>query len=211
MPEEGPGERTVVTELSIAGLEVGVGSTYNSAMSRLSRAAQLALLLLMLATCVGCDQAAKSVARAHLSASAPVLFLNGLVRFEYAENHGAFLSLGSRLPPQVRFLLLVVLVAGLLVVGLGITIFSDRLNLRQKAVLALAVGGGLGNLIDRINSGAVVDFVSLGVGNLRTGIFNLADVAITAGMVGVLLLAGNTPDSSAPSPSNTVRIDDPSP
>ena len=46
----------------------------------------------------------------------------------------------------------------------------------------------------------MVDFVSLGVGNLRTGIFNLADVAITAGMVGVLLL-------SSTAPASTVRVD----
>ena len=166
-------------------------------MGQLSRFAQLALLLLLLATCVGCDQAAKLVARAQLSDSGPISLLNGLVRLEYAENSGAFLSLGSRLPPQARFFFLVVMVGGLLTVGLGLTIFSDRLNLRQKAVLALAVGGGLGNLIDRVANGAVVDFMSLGIGNLRTGIFNLADVAIMAGMIGVLLLAGADPVPAA--------------
>ena len=167
-------------------------------MTRLSRAAQLSVLLLLLATSFGCDQAAKLVAQATLSDSAPVSYLNGLVRFEYAENSGAFLSLGSALPSSARFFLLEVLVGALLVVGIGITVFSQRLSLRQKAVLALAVGGGLGNLIDRVSHGAVVDFVSLGVGPLRTGIFNLADVAITVGMVGVLWLASTEPDTGAP-------------
>ena len=55
--------------------------------------------------------------------------------------------------------------------------------------LILAVGGGMGNLIDRIAHGAVVDFVSLGIGPLRTGIFNLADVAITIGLL-LFLAAG---------------------
>jgi signal peptidase II len=167
-------------------------------MGHLNRFPRLGSLLLVLALCVGCDQAAKIVARVELSNSDPVSFMNGLVRFEYAENSGAFLSLGSRLPPQARFFFLVVMVGGLLSVGLGLTIFSDRLSLRQKAVLALAVGGGLGNLIDRVANGVVVDFMSLGIGNLRTGIFNLADVAIMAGMIGVLLLAGTDASASAP-------------
>jgi len=167
-------------------------------MTRLSRAAQLSVLLLLLATSFGCDQAAKLVAQATLSDSAPISYLNGLVRFEYAENSGAFLSLGSALPSSARFILLEVLVGALLVLGVGITVFSQRLSLRQKAVLALAVGGGLGNLIDRVSHGAVVDFVSLGVGPLRTGIFNFADVAITIGMVGVLWLASTEPDSGPP-------------
>jgi signal peptidase II len=60
-------------------------------------------------------------------------------------------------------------------------------------------GGGLGNLIDRMmNDGRVVDFVSLGVGSLRTGIMNVADVAVFAGAM--LLLFGliiKTPSSAA--------------
>ena len=170
-------------------------------MRQLSGFAQLMILLLLLATCVGCDQAAKRVARAELFNADPISYWNGVVRFEYAENSGAFLSLGSRLPPQARFFFLVVMVGGLLTIGLGLTIFSDRLNLRQKAVLALAVGGGLGNLIDRVANGAVVDFMSLGIGNLRTGIFNLADVAIMAGMIGVLLLT-----SPEPSPNPATQL-----
>lgn len=50
--------------------------------------------------------------------------------------------------------------------------------------LSHIIGGGIGNLIDRIfNSGAVIDFMNIGINDLRTGIFNIADVAITAGIV----------------------------
>ena len=175
-------------------------------MSRLSRAAQLAVLLLLLATCVGCDQATKILAEARLAKSAPISMLNGVLRFEYAENAGAFLSLGSALPSATRFFFLVVVVAILLTLGVGFALFSDRMSLRQKAVLALAVGGGLGNLIDRVSHGAVVDFMSLGIGPLRTGIFNFADVAITVGMIGVLWLATTEPAPDAP--ADTVRVDE---
>ena len=48
---------------------------------------------------------------------------------------------------------------------------------------ALIIGGGLGNLIDRIlNQGAVIDFMNIGIGPIRTGVFNVADLAILAGI-----------------------------
>ena len=54
--------------------------------------------------------------------------------------------------------------------------------------LALVLAGGLSNLIDRfVHDGYVVDFINLGVGHVRTGIFNVADVAITVGVVMLLI------------------------
>lgn len=56
--------------------------------------------------------------------------------------------------------------------------------------ISLIIAGGLGNLTDRaLNNGAVIDFMNIGVGSLRTGIFNIADVAIMVG-VGVLMFLG---------------------
>jgi len=49
---------------------------------------------------------------------------------------------------------------------------------------SLVLSGGLGNLVDRIiNDGRVIDFMNIGIGSLRTGIFNVADVYITVGVV----------------------------
>jgi signal peptidase II len=53
--------------------------------------------------------------------------------------------------------------------------------------LVLFVAGGASNLIDRILQGRVVDFLNVGVGTLRTGVFNVADVAIMAGAALVAL------------------------
>ena len=68
------------------------------------------------------------------------------------------------------------------------------------AAVALLFAGGVGNLIDRVTSGgSVVDFINLGIGPVRTGIFNIADVAITVGVL-VLLSAAlrrNRPTSRA--------------
>ena len=54
--------------------------------------------------------------------------------------------------------------------------------------LSLFVAGGASNWIDRVIRGSVVDFINVGIGPLRTGIFNVADVAIMLG-AGVLLFA----------------------
>ena len=53
----------------------------------------------------------------------------------------------------------------------------------QVAGLSLIAGGGVGNWIDRLtNDGRVTDFLNVGVGGLRTGIFNVADVVLLAGV-----------------------------
>lgn len=151
---------------------------------------------------LGCDQATKALARDTLAASPPVSLLGGAVRFQYAENPGAFLSLGAGLSPQWRFLLGVVF-SGAALVGLAVfAARSTQLSTVQRLGLGLVVAGGLGNLVDRIvNDGRVVDFVSLGVGPLRTGIFNVADVAITAGVLAAMvagLKRSATPEREAP-------------
>ena len=71
---------------------------------------QLLLVLLVLLCCVGCDQAMKAYAKGTLAFSPPVLLLDGAVRLQYAENPGAFLSLGAELPAGVRYFFGVVLV-----------------------------------------------------------------------------------------------------
>jgi len=157
------------------------------------------LLLAMLAL-IGCDQATKALARDVLASSPPVSLLGGAVRFQYAENPGAFLSLGAGLSPQWRFLLGVVF-SGVALVALAVfAARSAQLSTVQRLGLGLVVAGGLGNLIDRIvNDGRVVDFVSVGIGPLRTGIFNVADMAITAGVLAAVV--AGLKRSTAPEPA----------
>lgn len=152
----------------------------------MSQALRLSLVAAVLLSSVGCDQVAKTLARASLAASRPVSLWNDCVRLELAQNRGAFLSLGESLPVAARYLLFVVLVSGALTLTLAFTLRLRGATAVQLVALSLLTGGGLGNLIDRlVHDGAVVDFVSVGIGPLRTGIFNVADAAIT---LGVLLL-----------------------
>ena len=151
---------------------------------------QFLLVLLVLLCCIGCDQAVKAIAKGALAFSPPVLLLDGAVRLQYAENPGAFLSLGAGLPAGVRYLFGVVLVGATQFALFAFLMRARSLTTRQRLGFSLFLAGGLGNWIDRIaNHGRVIDFVSLGLGPLHTGIFNVADVAITAGIV-VILLSG---------------------
>ena len=150
---------------------------------------KILLILVIVCVCVGCDQATKFIAKQQLAQSPPINLMSGMVVLDYVENQGSFLGLGARLPDAVRFWLFIVL-AALMVVGmLAFALTVHELNVFGTTGAALVIGGGVGNLIDRItHQGAVVDFLNIGIGKVRTGIFNLADVAIMAG-IGVLLLA----------------------
>jgi signal peptidase II len=144
------------------------------------------LVIAMLISCVGCDQTTKSVAKSYLSESQAVSYLRGSVRLQVAKNYGAFLELGASLPQKQRATLLSVGVAVVLVALLVYCLASSPGNPVTVPAFGLIIGGGVSNLIDRLfYGGYVVDFLNIGIGPIRTGIFNFADVFI---MVGVLLL-----------------------
>jgi signal peptidase II len=74
-------------------------------------------------------------------------------------------------------------------------LFARRLQPWRVVALALVAGGGISNLIDRLlYDGRVTDFLNVGIGGVRTGIFNVADMAI---MAGALLLLVNMRASKA--------------
>lgn len=147
------------------------------------------LVLAVLCLSIGCDQVTKVMAKQHLATSPRLSFLGDVFRLEYTENTGAFLGLGSALPEPVRFGALVVVVGGVLAALLWFVWTSQELTPLSVFSWSLIAGGGLSNLITRIaHGGAVVDFMNLGIGRLRTGVFNVADLAIMVGG-GLLLLS----------------------
>lgn len=148
-----------------------------------------AVFALTVAVCLACDRLTKLVARRELSLE-PRSVLAGLIRLEYAENRGAFMSLGSALPDDAHLVFLFLLAAVVIGVLVVLALRGHSLNLLQFTGLSLVAAGGCGNLIDRIlYHGRVVDWVSVGFGWLRTGVFNLADVAVIGGAL-MFLLSG---------------------
>ena len=136
-----------------------------------------------IAISVGLDQYTKYLALEHLQGQPDVDYWGGLFRFTFARNTGAFLSMGSDYGPVLKTLLLEIFPV-LLLVGLLVYIFREKfLNRFQVIALALIVGGGASNIVDRLLYGHVVDMMHIDLGGKwQTGIFNVADMAIMAGM-----------------------------
>jgi signal peptidase II len=150
-------------------------------------------MALALVAIIGCDRATKSLAVATLADGERRSFLADTVRLQYVENRGAFLGLGRDLGDRARFWLLLVGTGALLLVAATLTLRSPGRSVVEALAWALLVGGGLSNLADRaLREGSVVDFLNVGLGPLRTGIFNVADVGITTGTVLLLIATGFT-------------------
>jgi signal peptidase II len=159
-------------------------------------------LAAVLAVGVAADQGTKHLATAHLREQGIVNVVEGLFDLRYALNPGAFFSLGAELPSELRLLLFVLasLVATALIVRLYARASAEQRTLRVG--LALLLSGATGNLVDRIVSGAVVDFLHLSWGELQWATFNVADVLITAGLVALVvdLLRRREPESASGGP-----------
>ena len=148
-----------------------------------------ALLGILLVT-GGCDQVSKHVARTGLRGQDVIVLPGGFVQLALAENSGAFLSLGASLPPLIR--------VGIVTVGVSVGLFFLLIYMVRKpglpalAFLGLSLvwAGGVSNLVDRLTRGGMVtDFLFLRAGPLHTGVFNIADMAVLAGALLVIVSA----------------------
>lgn len=113
-------------------------------------------------------------------------FLSNHLILTKVENTGAFLSVGNSLPAQVRFWLLSLLPLLVLAGGLVYLIRKESLSPLAVTGISFLIGGGIGNLYDRLVYGSVTDFLHIDIGIAQTGIFNLADVSITSGVIMIL-------------------------
>lgn len=129
------------------------------------------------------DQWSKWWVEAHLAGHAPVRLLPGLVSLTHVRNTGVAFGLFPAEGSLLGLLLLSLLgLAGfsLLAYYFLHTPLDQRLLL---ASLALVLGGAVGNLVDRVASGAVTDFVDVYFRSYHWYTFNVADSAITIGIV----------------------------
>jgi len=151
--------------------------------------ARLLLAGAVLTGCIGCDQTTKYIATSTLQGELPRSYLADTIRLHYVQNPGGFLGAGGSLSPRLRFWLFTVMNCSLLG-GVGFVLVKHWSMKRSTFLLLLLIlAGGIGNLIDRVlYDGLVTDFLNVGVGPLRTGIFNVADMAVMGSSIGLLLL-----------------------
>ena len=131
---------------------------------------------------IGCDRVTKHVAATTLAGAPSRAYFAETVWLGYVENSGGFLSVGAALPPGARTVIFTV-GTGMLLLALTVIAIRGGLTGWPALGLALFIAGGASNWIDRVVRGSVVDFVNVGIGSVRTGVFNVADVAIMIGAV----------------------------
>jgi signal peptidase II len=152
---------------------------------------RLALVGILLLGCVGCDQISKGIARDRLRLGESHMFLGDTFQLIHVENPGVFLGIGANLPEPVRVALFQGAISLLILGLLWAAAFRSETRPWHIAGFTLLAASGIGNLIDRVQfDGRVTDFLNIGIGSLRTGIFNIADVVGLLGFVVFLLASG---------------------
>lgn len=148
---------------------------------------RILLILAVVSINISCDQVSKTIVRERVSTYDRIPLLNNHLTVMKVENTGAFLSLGASLPPMIKSLLL--LVVPLLALFIGFGYLLTRFSVSRLFVVGSCciIGGGVGNLMDRLAYGSVTDFLHIQFGIFQTGIFNMADVSVMMG-TGLILL-----------------------
>ncbi|RZK49935.1 MAG: signal peptidase II [Pedobacter sp.] len=156
-------------------------------MNPISNIKRITFLLLFILLNFGCDQVSKIIVRDQVAEHANISIIDNFLTLTKVENTGAFLSIGHNLPEVLRILILNLF--PILVIGFGLYyLFTEKnLNLWTQAGFCMLLGGGLGNVYDRIVYGSVTDFLHMDFGFVQTGVFNVADMFIMAG-IGILFI-----------------------
>lgn len=160
---------------------MGAGDARAPGTSSCWDASKLAVLVGVTLAVVAVDLATKLVVEGSLRLHQEIPLVGDYVRLTYIYNPGAAFGIGLGRHSRLLFLALSALALAALGAMAWVTPPHERGRL---AAIALICGGALGNLVDRLRSDAgVVDFLDIGVGELRWPVFNLADVAVTTGAV----------------------------
>lgn len=161
------------------------------------------ILIPLLITCltVVLDQVTKLVVLSYFRPGEILAVLDGVFNLTLTFNYGAAFGLWSWLAPGVREVVLGLTILGAIgLVGYFLTRPYYRTMSAQLALSAI-LGGAIGNVIDRIRLGAVVDFLDFYYGSYHWPAFNVADSAICVG-VAVLLLWVKGPQASEAAPTS---------
>ena len=146
-----------------------------------------AVLIFLLLLNIGCDQVTKHIVRDRISDYEQISIIQDRFTLTKVQNSGAFLSLGDEMPYIFRLIVLTGIPLIFLGYGLYYLFAYRNLSTSMQIALCFLLGGGIGNLYDRIVHGSVTDFMHMNFTIFQTGVFNFADVSIMIG-VGMLLV-----------------------
>ncbi len=144
-------------------------------------------VVIILGLNVGCDQISKNIVREKIDYGDKITLVKNFLTLTKVENTGAFLSLGNSLPQPFRFLVLAIF--PIFILGLALTYLLFKKDISKISIIgiSLLIGGGIGNIYDRIVYGSVADFLHADFVLFQTGIFNFADISIMTGLFIIII------------------------
>lgn len=153
-------------------------------------------ILLVIVITIAIDQVSKVLVRAYVEPQTDlqrgdrISLIGDAFIMMNVENTGAFLGMGSDLNPTLRLIFLLIL--PILVLGFVLRYVVKDQSLDNLSLFAFSsiIGGGIANVFDRIVYGSVTDFFFIDLGGMfKTGIFNMADLSVTTGMIILVLIS----------------------
>jgi len=139
------------------------------------------LILIIIVTNIACDQITKDIIRQKINYDEQITVINNFITITKVENTGAFLSFGNNISRTAYKIIMIII--PIIVLGYALYLILTKENLSKIYIIgiSLIVGGGLGNIIDRILYGSVTDFLYFDFQLFHTGIVNFADMFLTSG------------------------------
>lgn len=141
---------------------------------------------------IAIDQISKVIVRTYMTMgrAGEIDLIGDYFQLIWVENKGAFLGMGSDMNPTLRLIFLLILPTLVLLYVIYYIVKTKALDRLSLIAFCCIVGGGIANVFDRIVFGQVTDFFFIQLNDtLKTGIFNVADVSVTTGMI-MLLFSG---------------------
>src|SRR6187549_2450800 len=148
---------------------------------------RVVIILAILISNVSCDQISKNIVRQTIEYNEQIGFVHDYLTLTKVENTGAFLSLGNELPNALRIILLIALPVLVMTYGLFFLFTKTNMSKSMLVGISFVLGGGIGNMYDRIIHGSVTDFLHIDFVIFQTGVFNMADVSIMTGLFFILI------------------------
>jgi signal peptidase II len=136
------------------------------------------------------DQLSKVLIRKNIDQYSEIKLIGEYFILTNVENSGAFLGMGSDFSPFIKTIFLLILPI-IILVCIMIYVYRDKeIDKISLIGFCFIIGGGIANIYDRIMYGSVTDFLFIDLGGIfKTGIFNIADLSVTTGMILILLMS----------------------
>jgi len=147
-------------------------------------------ITILIAISILLDQLSKILIRNNVDQYSEVKLIGEYFILTNVENSGAFLGMGSDFSPFIKTIFLLILPV-IILICIMVYVYRDKQIDKISLIgFCFIIGGGIANIYDRILYGSVTDFLFIDLGGIfKTGIFNIADLSVTTGMILILLMS----------------------